>query len=118
MAQDAIKRHGSVIATEAYTPASGDVAAGQVVVLGTTGLTCGIAALAITNAVQGTLECGGAVYEVVNLSNAANGAKVWWDDTNNKVTTTSTNNALFGFVFEDGAGGANTNCKALHMPYV
>lgn len=118
MAQEAIRRHGDPIQIK-YTPAAGDIAAGQVVIIGNlTGLTCGIAALAITNAVAGALDAGGGIYEVTNLDNAANGAKVWWDNTNNKVTTTSTNNALFGFVVENGGGGANTACYALHQPYV
>jgi predicted RecA/RadA family phage recombinase len=99
--------------------AAADIDAGEVVLIGnTTGLTCGVAHQPIANAAVGTLAVGGGTYEVVNLDNAANGAKVWWDNTNNKVTTTSTNNALFGFIVADGAGGANTNCYALHEPYV
>lgn len=118
MAQDAVKRHGEPVAVN-YTPASGNIAAGQVVLVGNlTGFTCGIAALAITNNVQGSLEAGRGVYEVINLDNAANGAKVYWDNTNKKVTTTSTNNATFGFVVENGGGGANSLCNVLHHPYV
>lgn len=118
MAQEVVKRDGSVVDVRHYTPTSGDIAAGQVVVFGTTGQTCGVANLAITNNTLGALDVGGGTYEGVNLNNAANGAKVWWDDSANKFTTTSTNNALFGFVVEDGGGGANTNCKAFHWPYV
>jgi hypothetical protein len=102
-----------------YTPSSGNVAVGKVVLLGnTTGLTCGVAHLAITNNTLGSLSVGGGVYDVVNLSNAANYAKVWWDNTNSKVTTTSTNNALFGFIVTNGGGGANTTAQAMHWPYV
>lgn len=119
MAQDAVKRHGNVIATINHTPSGGAVAAGQVVLLGnTTSPTCGIAALPIANGVLGTLEIGGGIYEVVNLDNAANNALVYWSDSVNKVTTTSTNNAIFGFVVENGGGGANSNCLCLHFPYV
>lgn len=101
-----------------YTPAA-NVAAGDVVLLGnTTGLTCGVAHVAITNAVLGAVAAGGGIYDCVNLNNAADYAKVWWDDTNNKVTTTSTNNALFGFVVSGGGGGANTTCQVLHKPCV
>jgi hypothetical protein len=115
---DTVLRHGSPIKVD-YTPASGNVAAGQVVLVGnTTGFTCGIAEVDIVNATVGALAAGGGVYQCVNLNNAANGTKVWWDDTNNKVTTTSTNNALFGFVVSRGAGGANSNCDVLHKPYV
>jgi hypothetical protein len=110
--------HGEY-ATKNYTPSGGDVAAGEVVLLGnTTGLTCGIAHRPIVNNVEGALAVGGGHYRVVNLNNAANDAKVWWDDSANKVTTVSTNNALFGFITEDGAGGANSTCIALHKPYV
>ena len=101
-----------------YTPASGNVAAGQVVLLGnTTGLTCGISPVAIVNNVQGALSVGG-VWDVVNLNNSANYAKVYWDDSVNKVTSVSTNNALFGFIVDDGGGGANSTARALHSPYV
>lgn len=116
MAQSAIKRHGDPI-TINYTPTTGNVAAGDVVLIGnTSGLSCGIAALAITNNVQGALEVGYGIYEVTNQNNAANGTKVWWDSVNKSVTTTSTNNALFGYVVESGAGGTNTICNAMHVP--
>lgn len=117
MAQDTVFRHGDPKFAN-YTPGA-NIAAGQVVLVGNlTGWTCGVAHLAITNAVQGALACGGGIYEGINLDNAAAGAKVYWDNTNKKFTTTSTNNATFGFVVEDAGGGANTNCKVLHQPYV
>jgi predicted RecA/RadA family phage recombinase len=106
-----------------YTPTGGAVAEGQVIVIGTveanttgTGAYVAIAPLAIANNVAGSLSLGGGIYEVVNLNNAVNGAKVWWSDSVNKVTTTGTNNAVFGFVVADGGGGANSVCKALHSP--
>jgi predicted RecA/RadA family phage recombinase len=115
---EATLRHGTPVMID-YTPAAGAVSAGQVVLIGNTaGLTCGVAHLDIANGVLGALAAGGGVYDCINLNNAANGAKVWWDDSVNKVTTTSTNNALFGFVVSGGAGGANTICQALHQPYV
>ena len=111
-------RHGEPQMVD-YTPSSGDVAAGQVVLLGnTTGLTCGIAHCPISNNVLGALAVGGGVYDVVNLNNSANYAKVYWDDTNNKVTSVSTKNALFGFIVASGGGGANSTARALHFPYV
>jgi len=82
------------------------------------GLTLGIAHHDITNNALGALAAGGGIYDVVNLNNAANYAKVWWDATNTKITTVSTNNALFGFVVENGGGGANTTCRAKHFPNV
>lgn len=99
-----------------YTPTGGDIAAGQVVLLGNTaGLTCGIAHLAISNNTLGALAVGGGVYDVTMLGNYAAWTKVWYDDATNKVTTTSTNNALFGYLIEGGTG-ANTVVNALHVP--
>lgn len=116
MAQDAVRRHGDPTQIN-YTPTTGNVNAGQVVLLGnTSGLACGIAPLAITNNVQGVLDVGYGIYEVTNQNNSANGTKVWWDNTNKSVTTTSTNNALFGYITEDGAAGTNSLCKAIHIP--
>lgn len=102
-----------------YTPTSGNVSAGDVILAGnTTGLTCLIAHTDITNNTLGAVAAGNGIYSVTNLNNAANYAKVWWDATNSKVTTTSTNNALFGFVVGGGSGGANTTCYVIHKPYV
>lgn len=111
-------RHGDPVMID-YTPASGNVTAGDVILAGnTTGLCTVVAHMDIVNNTLGAVAAGGGVYDVTNLNNAANYAKVWWDDSANKVTTTSTNNALFGFVVSGGAGGANTTCQAIHVPYV
>jgi predicted RecA/RadA family phage recombinase len=106
-----------------YTPGGGDVAEGQVVVVGTvtantsgTGAITAIAERPITNSTLGALAIGG-VWDVVNLNNAANGAKVYWDDSVNKVTTVSTNNAVFGWIVANGGGGANSTARALHKPF-
>jgi hypothetical protein len=119
---EATFRHGAPVMVD-YTPSGGNVAVGQVVVIGTvTANTAGTAAIAaiahrpITNNEPGALAVSGGVYDVTNLNNAANGAKVYWDDSNNKVTTVSTNNAKFGYVVASGGAGANTTCKALHDP--
>lgn len=106
-----------------YTPTTGNVTAGDVILLGNqTGLTCVIAHHDIANnATNGEVAAGGGIYEVINLNNAADGDTVWWDDANDKVTTNdggNTPNALFGYVVEDGGGGANSTCRALHKPYV
>lgn len=116
-------RHGDPVMVD-YTPASGNVSAGQVVLLGSvtantagTGAVAGIAHKDITNNTQGTVSVGGGVYDVVNLNNAAAGNKVYWEDTNNKVTTVSTNNAQFGYIVANAGGGANSTARALHVPY-
>lgn len=114
---DTTFRHGDPIMVD-YTPSGGNVAVGEVVLLGnTTGVTCGIAHRPIENGVLGAVAVGGGVYDVVNLNNAANYAIVYWDNANNKVTTTSTNNARFGYIVSGGGGGANSTAKALHDPY-
>jgi predicted RecA/RadA family phage recombinase len=111
----ALFRYGDPVNVE-YT-AGASIAAGDVVLVGNlTGWTCGIAHDAIANAAKGSLAAGGGVYEVVNLSNGANGAKVYWDGT--KASTTSTNNATFGFIVSGGGGGANSAAYAIHKPYV
>jgi hypothetical protein len=107
-----------------YTPSGGNVAEGTVVLLGTvtantagTGAVAAVAHVAITNNTLGAVSVGDGVYEGVNLNNAAVGTKVYWEDTNNKFTTVSTNNAVFGFVVSNGAGGTNSTCRVLHKPY-
>ncbi|HVL12221.1 MAG TPA: DUF2190 family protein [Gemmata sp.] len=113
---EAVFRHGDPVHMD-YTPSAGNVAAGEVVLLGNTaGLTCGIAHLDITNNALGALAVGGGIYDVTMITNIAAYTKVYWDDTNNKVTSTSTNNATFGYLLEGGTG-ANTVVECLHQPY-
>ena len=50
------------------------------------------------------------------ITNIAPYAKVYWDDTNNKVTSTSTNMSTFGYLLE-GNTGANTVVECFHWPY-
>lgn len=116
-------RHGEPVMVD-YTPSGGAVTEGQVVLLGSvtantsgTGAYVGIAHRPIANNAKGALAIGGGVYDVTNLNNAATGAKVYWEDTNNKVTTVSTNNAVFGWIVADGGGGANSTAKAFHAPF-
>jgi hypothetical protein len=112
---EAVFRHGDPTYQD-YTPAAGNIAAGQVVLLGNlTGLTCGVAHLDIPNGVLGAVAIGGGIYDVTMLQNIAANANVWWDDTNNKITTTSTNAAYFG-VTVTGGTGANTVVEAMHKP--
>lgn len=115
-------RHGAPVSVD-YTPSSGNVSNGDVVLIGSvtantagTGAIAGIAHQDITNNVLGSLAVGGGVYSVTNLNNAANGAKVYWKDDDNVVTTVSTNNAQFGYIVKDGAGGVNSTALAYHDP--
>lgn len=114
---DTTFRHGEPLMID-YTP-SANVAIGEVVLLGnTTGLSCGIAHSAILDATKGALAAGGGTYTAVNLNNAADYATVYWDDSTNKLTSVSTNMSLFGYIVRDGGGGANSNCIAMHAPWV
>lgn len=115
---DVTFRHGNPTHVD-YTPSAGAVNAGTVVLLGNTiDLTCGVASVDIANNQKGALAVGG-VWRGINLNNAAENAEVWWDNSAKKFTTTSTNNARFGFVTDGtGGGGANSNCDVLHHPFV
>lgn len=116
-ANEVVFDHGTYIA-EDFTAAE-DVDGGEVMLLGNlTGLTCGIAHHPIANGAKGALAIGGGVYRGLNLNNAANYVKVWWNYTAKKFTTESTNMALFGYIARGGGGGANSNCYARHVPQV
>lgn len=122
---EATFKHGDPLKID-YTPSGGNVSAGQVVVVGSVtantagvNLLAGVAFADIENNVKGSLYAGGpAVFTVTNLNNAADGAIVYWDDSNNKVTTVSTNNAKFGIVAPGtGGGGANSSCDVIYAPH-
>lgn len=101
--------------------ATADRENGDVVLLGnTTSPTCGVMHTELANGAKGAIAVQGGVYEGVNLNNAANYALVYWDFAGGteKFTTTSTNNAKFGYVVRDGGGGANSNCFVIHDPMV
>lgn len=116
-------RHGNPVMVD-YTPASGNVALGDVVVISaaTTNSTTGAAGLlgiathAITNNTLGALAVQGSVHSFVNLNNAATGAIAFWDATNNKATTVTNSNCQIGKIVANGGGGANTTCYILLQP--
>jgi hypothetical protein len=115
-------RHGNPVMVD-YTPSGGNVAEGDVVLIGTvaTNNTAGYSAIAcvahrpIVNNEKGSVAAGGGVYQAVNLNNAANGAVVFWDGAN-KVTTVTNTLAKFGYIIQNGGGGANSNCYVMHDP--
>lgn len=114
---DAIYQHGEPVMTD-WTPGA-DVPQGSVEVQSTTtGLTCIITHRPIAANQLGAVATGYGVYEVINADNAANFTKVWWNNATKRVTTTSTGNALFGFIVANGSGGANSRCLAMHFPNV
>lgn len=109
-------RHGNPIMVD-YTPASGNVAVGDIVVIhaaatnsttGADGLV-GIAHRPILNNTLGSLAVAGGVYAVINLNNAATGAAVFFDGTN-KATTVTNTLCFLGKIVANGGGGANTTC--------
>jgi hypothetical protein len=116
-------KHGNPIFIP-YTPTSGDIAAGDVIVLRAAatntinGITTGIAHGDIANNVEGALAVGGGVYEATSLQNNADYIPVYWDDSVDKLTTTATNNGRIGFITGGGGAGANTAVEFLHVPYV
>lgn len=114
---DAVLRSddGGVIVID-YTPSSGNVAAGEMVLLGNTaGPSMGIAHAAIENGVQGSLAIGGGIYDCQVAGNYAAYTKVYKPTGNAILTTTSTNNAVFGYTVETSAA-ANAVVKVLHWP--
>jgi predicted RecA/RadA family phage recombinase len=94
--------HGNPV-MEDYTPVSA-VAAGDVVVVGDR--PC-IAHTAIAANRLGALATGGGVYKVTGDAEIAAGKKVYWNDSANKVTETSTSNKVFGYTTTDSAFGAD-----------
>lgn len=88
-----------------YTPSSALVA-GKIVVLGTVGI--GIAQTAIAANVKGSLTVDG-VIEHAKASGAVTAfAKVYYDATNDVLTTTSSGNTLAGYAVQAQASGDAT----------
>lgn len=113
---EATLRHGDPTMID-YT-AGATISAGQILVGGnTTSPSCVIAHLDIANTDLGSVAVGGGVYDVKVASNYAAYSKVYWDDTNAVLTTTSTNFWLFGYTVE-AAAAANAIVKVWHWPVV
>lgn len=111
---EASYRHGHPVMID-YTPGA-NIAAGQVVLLGNTaGLTCGVAHNDIVSGELGAIAGGGGVYDVMVAGNYAAWTKVYWDDGNAKLTTTSTNMSQFGYTVE-ASPAANSVVAVLHVP--
>lgn len=77
-----------------YT-AGANIASGQVVVMGAR---IGVALKAIANGETGPMQVTG-VFNIAKLStdNMAQGALLYWDNTNSRLTTTASGNTLAGF---------------------
>lgn len=77
-----------------YT-AGANIASGQVVLMGAR---IGVALKAIANGETGPIQVTG-VFNIAKLStdNMAQGALLYWDNTNSRLTTTASGNTLAGF---------------------
>ena len=77
-----------------YT-AGANIASGQVVLMGAR---IGVALKAIANDETGPMQVTG-VFNIAKLStnNMAQGALLYWDNTNSRLTTTASGNTLAGF---------------------
>lgn len=105
-----------------HTPAAGAVDAGDMVLIGSvTANTAGTGALLavahhdIANGTLGALAIGRGVYDCMVASNYAAGTKVYKPSGNAILTSTGTNNALFGVTLE-AAAAANAVVQCLHQP--
>lgn len=105
------KHQGNPILMADYTPGSA-VTGGNVIVSNDL---VGIAERDIAASELGALAAGGAAYKCVADAAIAIFTKVWWDDTNNKVTETSPGNEFFGITL----AASTTNGDVIpvyHMP--
>lgn len=92
-----------------YT-AGANIASGQVVLMG---VRIGVALAAIANGATGSVQVTG-VFTIAKLSTdvVAQGAALYWDNANSRLTTTSAGNTLAGFATAaSGSGTATVNIK-------
>lgn len=105
-------RYGDVTATVPYTPSGADVNAGDVVVVAGLNL---VATRKILDGELGSLNANGGVYECVGDAAIAAGTLVYWDNTNNKVTTTAGSSKKFGFTIT-ACSADDATCDVMHQP--
>lgn len=91
---------------------SGAIANGDVVVRGTVPM---IAHSDMENGRQGALSDGGGLYEMDCNASIGDGVALWWDDANNRVTTTATSNGHIGQSVGVSYAG-NTKILVRHRP--
>jgi hypothetical protein len=115
-ANEAIYRSGDPVFVD-YTPGA-DVPAGEVIATVVGATAAGgvlIPHLNLSNGVLGSVSVSGGVYEVAGDAAIALGALVYWNDTNNQVTATSTGNRQFGYLVS-ACTGAGAKCLAYQQP--
>ena len=108
---EAVFRYGTNIQTMDHTPGS-DVNAGEVVVAGQW---VGIALVDIPANTLGSLNIYGGVYKMVGDGSINANTPVYWDDSEGKVSATSTGNKFFGTTVTACSGDGST-CDVAHLP--
>ena len=110
---EATFKHGNPLMVD-YTPVSA-VAAGEVVEVNDVPFVCHTAIAANE---LGALAAGGGVYEVTTDGTTDTGGDtIYWDDTANKVTTTSAGNPHWGYTLPgQGATSDGDLIHAIHRP--
>lgn len=96
-----------------YTPSGAAVSAGAVVVVNNQPR---VAHVDIADGELGALAVANGIYECTGDAAISSGKKVYWDDTNNKVTETSTSNKGFGWTVS-ACSADGSKCNVLHMPF-
>ncbi len=88
-----------------YT-AGANIASGQVVLMG---VRIGVALAAIANGATGSVQVSG-VFTIAKLSTdvVSQGAALYWDNTNSRLTTTASGNTLAGYATAAAGNGATT----------
>ncbi len=83
--------------------AGADIAAGRGVLVG---VRLAVALVAVANGASGSGAVSG-VWSLPKLStdNVAQGALLYWDNTNKRLTTTASGNTLAGYAFEAAGSG-------------
>lgn len=95
-----------------YTPGAA-VTAGDVVVQNNLP---GVAQVDIAANEKGALSVAGGIYLCTGDAAITVGKKIYWDDTNNKVTETSAGNKGFGWTVS-ACSGNNATCEVYHQPF-
>lgn len=104
-------RHGSPVMVD-YTPSGSAVNAGDVVVVGNTPM---IAHRDIADGVLGAMAAGGGVYRTTADGAIGQGVIVYWDDSEDKVSTTASSNTVFGITVSSAAADDDP-IDVLHQP--
>lgn len=110
MAQATLYNGSPVMAD--YTPSGAALVAGEVKVVANVPM---IAHRAIADGSKGSLAAFGGIYTVTGDAVITAGKRVYWDDSEDKVTETADANTHFGYTVS-ACSGDDATCYVLHMP--